>query len=203
MKKLVLILFGIFIFQATQVQGQKRAPVHFPVLQDDDQTNLFTVDVPSGSDINTVYNFALFQRGKSKLTVDYVLDDNPELTVKKSKHDNDIDLLLYSREISNSTLGGSTDYTITSKTVANTIMNFNGYKMAKLSFDYTHVISGANVTETGHVVMYIIKVTGASLFNTDEHSFIVRLKFDYQQNGGDDLSAMDAQIISTIKKATD
>jgi hypothetical protein len=63
------------------------------------------------------------------------------------------------------------------------------------------VISGQNIIETGKVVMYMIKVTGTSMTNTEAHSFIVRLKFDYQQNGGDDLSKLGKETINTIKKA--
>jgi len=203
MKNIVLLLLGIFIFPATMVQGQKKAPVHFSIKQDDDQKDLFIVDVPSGSEINTIYNFALYERGKSSLTVNYVLDDDPESTVRRTERDNNIDLLKYSREVPATVLAGTTDITITNKTVAAAMITYNGFQTVKLTYDYSHVISGANVTETGKVVLYVIKVNGSSMVNTDEHNFIVRLKFNYQQNGADDLSKLDAQIIGTIKKATD
>jgi hypothetical protein len=183
--------------------AQKKAPLQFAVKQDDDLKDLFVLDVPSGFSINTAPDNALYEQGKSSLTVNYELDDNPELTVKHALTAKGIDLLKYSQDIPANVLAGTTDITISGKTVAAAVKTFNGFQTVKITYDYRHVISGANVTETGKVVLYIIKVAGTSLINTDDHPFIVRLQFDYQQNGGDDLSKLDAQIMNTIKKGTD
>lgn len=203
MKYVIFSLCVVFSLQLTTALAQKKAPLHFSVKQDDDEKDLFVLDVPPAFTINTAPDYALYEQGKSSLTVNYELDDDPELTVRKAMTAKGLDLLKYSQEISADDLAGTSDVTISGKTVAAAIKTFNGFQTVKLTYDYKHVISGANVTETGKVVMYIIKVTGTSLINTDEHSFIVRLKFDYQQNSGDDLSKLDAQIMNTIKKGND
>ena len=203
MKHIICILCTIFIVQCTVTQAQKEAPVQFAVMQDDDQKDVFVLNVPPGATINTANNYALFEKGKSSLTIDYALDDDPGLTVRRTVTGNDIDLLKYSKEIPATALAGTSDITISNKTVAAAVKTLNGFQTVKITYDYSHVISGANVTETGKVVMYIIKVRGTSLINTDDHPFIARLKFDYQQKEGDDLSKLDAQIMGTIKKGTE
>lgn len=49
--------------------------------------------------------------------------------------------------------------------------------------------------------MYLVKATGTSLIYTDAHPFIIRLKFNYQQDGGESLTKLGTEIISTLKKA--
>ena len=189
--------------QLTTVQAQKKAPVKFSVVQDDGQEDLFVLDLPPGFTIDPAQAYALYEQGKSSITVSYELDDDPGLTVKTAVTAKGIDLVEYSRQIPDQVLAGTSDVTISGKTVAASVKSFNGFQAVKITYAYKHVISGANVTETGNVVLYIIKVTGTSLINTEEHAFITRLKFDYQQNGGDDPGKPDTQIMNTIKKGTD
>jgi len=199
----LFLLCTIFCLHPVVTNAQKRAPVHFPVKQDDDQRILFMLDIPPGSIIDSDSKYAWYEQGKSSLTINYELDDNPELTVRKAYTANGLDLLKYSTEIPAGVLTGSTDITISNKTVDAAVTNYNGFETVKLTYNYSHLISGANVTETGKAVLYIIKVSGTSLITTADHTFIVRLKFDYQQKEGNDLSKLDAQIITTIKKGTD
>ena len=124
------------------------------------------------------------------------------MTVKKTVKDKEVDLLKYSTEIADKVLAGSSDITISNKTVASKIKTINGFQTLIVTYDYSHVISGANFTEKGKVTMYMINVSGTSLIYTETHPIIIRLKFDYHQNDGDPLDKLGTAIINTMVKGS-
>lgn len=177
--------------------AQKKARLHFVIKQDDDQ-ELLVLDVPAGSTMEDTYT--LFEKGKSSLTIGYALDDDPNLTVKKTIIDSKADLIKYCKEVTDRELAGTSDLTISNKIVAPSTKNITGFQTAVITYDYSKFISGPNITEKGKAVLYVIKLEGTSTLNTETHPFLVRIKFDYQQNNGDDLSKVGDEIINTIKK---
>jgi hypothetical protein len=200
MKRLVFLLLCICTIQSSFAQDWKKNALQFVILQDDDNTAIANISVPKDATPDAAGKYALYEKGKSLLTINYELDDDPNLHLKKPAMDNNVDLLKYSNEVADKIVAGTTDITITNRIVANKVQTINGFQTVMVTYDYKHVISGQNITETGKVVMYMIKVTGTSMTNAEEHSFIIRLKFDYQQNGGEDLSKLGKEIINTIKK---
>ena len=200
-EKKLFLLISVFILQFAI--AQKKKPVHFVVKQDDDQQELLVLDIPSGNTTTLENNYALYEKGKSSLTIDYTLDDDPNLTVKNTIKDKDDDLVKYCKEVPDKVLTGSSDITMSNKKVAPSTKNINCFATEVVTYDYSRSISGQNITEKGKAVLYIIKLNGTSELNTEVHPFIVRLKFGYQQNGGDDLTQLGSQIINTIKKAGD
>jgi hypothetical protein len=198
MKKKLLLFLSAFIFQLGI--AQKKAPVHFVIKQDDDQQELLVLDIPNNGTTTIESNYALYEKGKSSLTIDYALDDDPNLTVQHTIKDNNADLVKYCKQVPDKVLAGTSDITISNKTVATITKSINGFQTEVITYDYSRAISGQNITEKGKAVLYVMKLSGTSSLNSEEHPFIVRIKFDYQQNGGDDLTKMGSDIINTIKK---
>jgi hypothetical protein len=199
MKSFLLLFLSAFVFQFTI--AQKKVPVHFVIKQDDDQQELLVLDIPNSGTTTMEANYVLYEKGKSSLTIDYALDDDPNLTVKNTIKDKNADLVKYCTEIPDKELAGTSDITISNKKIAPSTKNINGFPTEIVTYDYSRVIAGQNITEKGKAVLYVIKLNGTSSLNSEEHLFIVRLKFDYQQNGGDDLTKLGSDIINTIKKA--
>jgi hypothetical protein len=199
MKKILSLFLSIVIVQFAI--AQKKAPVHYVIKQDDDEQELLVLDIPNNGITTMEGNYVLYEKGKSSLTIDYALDDDPNLTVKNSIKDNNADLVKYCKEVPDKALAGTSDITISNRKVAPSTKNINGFPTEIVTYDYSKTISGQNITEKGKAVLYVIKLNGTSTLNTEEHPFIVRLKFDYQQNGGNDLAKLGSEIINTIKKA--
>ena len=173
MKRLVFLSLCICISASLFAQDWKKNAQQFSINQDDDNTAIATISVPKEAILDASY--ALYTKAKSSLSINYELDDDPNLHLKKPSLDTNIDLLKYSNEVSDAILAGTTDVTITNRTVANKVQIINGFQTLLVTYDYKKVISGQNITETGKVVMYMIKVSGTSMINTDVHSFILRL----------------------------
>jgi hypothetical protein len=199
MKRILFVLAGLLVLQNTMAQSWKKDAKDF-IVEPDAGDNLLQFSIPQSSD-NSGARYMTYSQGKSNLTMEYTVDDSPEITVNNSVADGKMNLVKYSRDITDKDITGSSDYTISNKKVTDKIKTLNGYKMIMITYDYKHVISGQNITETGKVVLYNILVMGTSIINSDEHPIIVRLAFDYQQNGGPSLENLGTEILATIKKA--
>ena len=110
-----------------------------------------------------------------------------------------VDLVKYAAGLSDKDVAGGTDLTISNKKIDNAVKMINGLPCIKITYNYVHVIVGANVTETGKVVLYLIKTKGTSLIHTEEHEIIIRLKFDEQQVSGDSIDKLATAIGNTIE----
>ncbi|MEI9956335.1 MAG: hypothetical protein WDM90_08550 [Ferruginibacter sp.] len=104
--------------QFSFAQDWKKNVQHFIINQDDDNTAILDISVPKDATLDAANNYALYEKGKSSLTINYELDDAPNLHLKKASLDPNIDLLKYGNEIADKILAGTSDVTITGRTVA-------------------------------------------------------------------------------------
>ncbi len=198
MKRLSILVIVMLSFYFSFAQDWKKTSTHYTVEQDNNE-EVIIIDVPAN--VTTGSSYVLYEKGKSILIIDYEIDDEPNLTVKNSITGNNTDLLKYANEIPDKKLAGSSDITISNKKIATKMQTINGLQTLVITYDYSKFISGPNITETGKATMYLVKATGTSLIYTDDHPFIIRLKFDYKQNGGESLAKLGTEIINTLKKA--
>ncbi|MEP7238006.1 MAG: hypothetical protein ABI685_09080 [Ferruginibacter sp.] len=200
MKRLSIFVITMLSFHFSFAQDWKKTATQFTVEQDNKEEEVI-LDVPAN--VTNGPSYVLFEKGKSSLTIDYEIDDEPNLTVKKCIDGNNTDLFKYANEIPDKTLTGNSDITISNKKVAAKMQTINGLQTLVITYDYKKFIASANYTETGKAVMYLVKATGTSLIYANAHPFIIRLKFNYQQDGGESLAKLGTEIINTLKKAED
>ncbi len=91
------------------------------------------LDVPANVTNGTSY--VLYEKGKSSLTIDYEIDDEPNLRVKKCIDGNNTDLLKYASEIPDNILEGGSDVTISNIKVAAKMQTINGLQTLVITYD--------------------------------------------------------------------